>query len=166
MEISSLAPINATLNAIAAVLLLGGFLFIRRRNVAAHRTCMIAAFVVSIAFLACYLTYHYRVGDVRFTGQGWIRPVYFIMLITHVVLAVAIVPLAIVTLSRALSGRFDAHRRIARWTWPLWMYVSVTGVLVYLFVYQIYGPPLMPTASAKRSVLVAARLSQHSSEAN
>ena len=165
MEISSLAPINATLNAIAAILLLFGFFFIRRRKVAAHRTCMIAAFVVSMVFLACYLTYHYRVGDVRFTGQGWIRPVYFTMLITHVILAVAIVPLAIVTLSRALSARFDAHRRIARWTWPLWMYVSVTGVLVYLFVYQIYGPPLMPTASAKRSVLVAAKPSQRSCEA-
>jgi putative membrane protein len=140
----SLAPIDATLNAVAGVLLLGGFFFIRRRNVAGHRACMIAAFVVSVFFLACYLTYHYRVGDVRFAGQGWIRPVYFTMLITHVALAVAIVPLAIVTLSRALSARFDAHRRIARWTWPLWMYVSITGVLVYLLVYRIYGPPVMP----------------------
>jgi putative membrane protein len=157
MDISSLAPINATLNAVAGILLLGGFLFIRRQNVAAHRVCMIAAFVVSVAFLACYLTYHYRVGDVRFTGQGWIRPVYFTMLVTHVMLAVAIVPLAIVTLNRALAARFDAHRRIARWTWPLWMYVSVSGVLVYLFVYQIYGPPLMPTASAARSALVAVK---------
>ncbi|HEY2664431.1 MAG TPA: DUF420 domain-containing protein, partial [Candidatus Binataceae bacterium] len=93
MDISSLAPINATLNAVAAILLLSGFFFIRRRNVGAHRVCMIAAFVVSGAFLVCYLTYHYRVGDVRFTGQGWVRPVYFTMLVTHVVLAIAIVPL-------------------------------------------------------------------------
>ena len=157
MDASSLAPIDATLNAVAGVLLLGGFFFIRRRNVAGHRACMIAAFAVSVIFLGCYLTYHYRVGDVRFAGQGWIRPVYFTMLITHVILAVAIVPLAIVTLNRALSARFDAHRRIARWTWPLWMYVSVTGVLVYLFVYKIYGPPLMPTASAAGSAVVAVK---------
>jgi putative membrane protein len=137
-----LAPLNATLNAIAATLLLAGFVFIRQRRIRAHRRCMLTAFGVSALFLASYLTYHYQVGDVRFAGQGWVRPVYFTILITHVALAIAIVPLAIITLNRALAARFDAHRRIARWTWPLWMYVSVTGVVVYLMVYRIYGPPL------------------------
>jgi len=100
---------------------------------------MLSAFAVSILFLISYLTYHYEVGDVRFQGTGWIRPVYFAMLISHIILAVAIVPLAIITLRRGLAARFDAHRRIARWTWPLWMYVSVTGVLVYVMVYHIYA---------------------------
>lgn len=148
LSYSSLAPLNAALNAVAAALLLAGFRFIRRRRVRAHRACMLSAFAVSALFLTSYLTYHYHVGDVRFQGQGWIRPVYFTMLISHVALAVAIVPLAIVTLSRALAARFDSHRRIARWTWPLWMYVSVTGVLVYLMVYQLYPapPPRAPLA--------------------
>lgn len=141
---SSLAPLNAALNSIAAILLLLGFVLIKRRQVRAHRACMLAAFAVSSLFLASYLTYHYHVGDVRFAGRGWIRPAYFTMLISHVSLAAAIVPLAIVTLARALRGHFDAHRRIARWTWPLWMYVSVTGVLVYLMVYIVWGPPLPP----------------------
>ena len=141
---SSLAPLNAVLNSVAALLLLAGFVQIRRGRVRAHRACMIAAFAVSVIFLASYLAYHYRVGDVRFAGQGWIRPAYFAMLISHIALAAAIVPLAIITLARGLRGRFDAHRRLAVWTWPIWMYVSVTGVLVYLMVYRIYGPPLMP----------------------
>ncbi len=105
---------------------------------------MLSAFAVSAVFLISYLVYHYHVGDVRFEGVGWVRPAYFTILITHVALAVAIVPLAIITLSRALTARFDAHRRIARWTWPLWMYVSVTGVVVYLMVYQIYKAPPAP----------------------
>lgn len=105
---------------------------------------MIAAFAVSVVFLVCYLAYHYRVGDVRFQGQGAIRPVYFSILISHIILAVLTVPLALFTLARALRSRFDAHRRIARWTWPVWMYVSVTGVIVYLMVYIIYGPPSLP----------------------
>jgi len=123
----------------AGVLLLAGYSFIRKRRVEAHRRCMLTAFGVSILFLVSYLTYHYEVGDVRFQGTGWIRPVYFAMLISHIILAVAIVPLAIITLWRGLSARFDAHRRIARWTWPIWMYVSVTGVLVYVLVYHIYA---------------------------
>ena len=141
---SSLAPLNAVLNSVAAILLLLGFAFIRRRWVRAHRACMLAAFAVSTIFLASYLAYHYQVGDVRFAGRGWIRTGYFTMLISHVALAAAILPLAIITLARALRGRFPAHRRIARWTWPIWMYVSVTGVLVYLMVYVIWGPPLPP----------------------
>ena len=102
---------------------------------------MVAAFMTSVAFLACYLYYHYQVGSVRFQGRGWIRPVYFTILISHTVLAVAIVPMVLVTLVRALRERFDAHKRIARWTLPLWLYVSVTGVVVYLLVYHLYPSP-------------------------
>ena len=152
LSYSSLAPLNAVLNSIAAVLLLAGFVLIKRGHVRAHRACMISAFAVSAVFLASYLAYHYHVGDVRFTGRGWVRPAYFTMLISHITLAVAIVPLAIVTLTRALRGRFAAHRRIALWTWPIWIYVSVTGVLVYVMVYQIYGPPLLPPSAASQTI--------------
>ena len=138
-----LATVNASLNAIAAVFLAAGFYFIRRRQIGAHRICMLIAFAVSVVFLVCYLTYHYQVGDVRFRGHGPVRPVYFTILISHIFLAVVTVPLAVFTLARALRTRFDAHRRIARWTWPVWMYVSVTGVIVYLMVYLIYGPPII-----------------------
>ncbi len=145
---SILPTLNASLNATAGVLLLAGFIFIRNRRVDAHRLCMLGAFGVSILFLICYFVYHYQVGDVRFQGTGWVRPAYFTMLISHVALAVAILPLAIVTLRRGLNARFDAHRRIARWTWPIWMYVSVTGVLVYVMVYHIYA--VKPLATALR----------------
>ena len=138
-----LATVNASLNAIAAVFLGAGFYFIRRRQIAAHRICMLIAFAVSVVFLVCYVAYHIQVGDVRFQGRGAVRPVYFTILISHIILAVTTVPLAIITLSRALRARFDQHRRIARWTWPIWMYVSVTGVIVYLMVYHIYGPPII-----------------------
>ncbi len=138
-----LATVNASLNAIAAVFLAAGFYFIRRRQIAAHRFCMLTAFGVSVVFLICYVAYHYQVGDVRFAGHGPIRPVYFTILISHIILAGLTVPLAIFTLARALRARFDAHRKIARWTWPVWMYVSVTGVIVYLMVYHIYGPPIL-----------------------
>lgn len=138
-----LATVNASLNALAAVFLGAGFYFIRRRQIGAHRICMLTAFGVSVVFLVCYLAYHYQVGDVRFQGHGPVRPVYFTILISHIILAVATVPLAFLTLARALRSRFDAHRRIARWTWPVWMYVSVTGVIVYLMVYHIYGPPII-----------------------
>ena len=138
-----LATVNASLNAIAAVFLGAGFYFIRRRQIAAHRICMLIAFAVSVVFLVCYVAYHIQVGDVRFQGRGAVRPVYFTILISHIILAVTTVPLAIMTLSRALRSRFDQHRRIARWTWPIWMYVSVTGVIVYLMVYHIYGPPII-----------------------
>ena len=138
-----LASVNASLNAIAAVFLAAGFYFIRRRQVAAHRLCMLTAFWVSVVFLICYIAYHYQVGDVRFRGHGLIRPVYFTILTSHIMLAAATVPLAIFTLRRALRQRFDAHRRLARWTWPVWIYVSVTGVIVYLLVYHIYGPAII-----------------------
>jgi putative membrane protein len=141
MTLSDLPPINATLNALSAVFLGAGFFFIRRKNVPAHHKCMLSAFATSTVFLACYLTYHLSVKAVtKFTGVGWVRPFYFALLISHVILAMTILPLAIITLTRALRERFDAHRKIARWTWPIWMYVSVTGVIVYLMLYQFYPP--------------------------
>lgn len=132
--------LNAALNSAAAVLLVCGYAFIRRRRVTAHKACMGAAFACSTAFLVSYLIYHYQVGSVGFQGQGWIRPVYFTLLLSHTVLAAAIVPLAIITLVRALREQFDRHRRIARWTLPLWLYVSVTGVLIYWLLYHAYAP--------------------------
>jgi uncharacterized membrane protein YozB (DUF420 family) len=131
--------INATLNGTSAVLLLIGRNLIMRGRMAAHRAVMIAALVSSSVFLASYLYYHYHVGSIHFAGQGWSRPVYFTILISHTLLAIAIVPLVIITLSRALRERFDRHRAIARWTWPLWMYVSVTGVIVYFMLYHWFA---------------------------
>jgi uncharacterized membrane protein YozB (DUF420 family) len=128
--------LNATLNGTSAVLLVTGRTLITRGRIAAHRVCMIAAVTSSAVFLGCYLYFHWRVGNVRFLGEGWVRPIYFSILISHVTLAIVIVPLAIITLSRGLRARYDRHRAIARWTWPLWMYVSVTGVIVYLMLYQ------------------------------
>jgi putative membrane protein len=144
----SLAPLNAILNGCATVLLLAGFVFIKFRRVRAHRACMISTFVVSTIFLASYLLYHYEVGNVRFSGQGWVRILYFAILIPHVILAGVIVPLAIVTISFALRGNFHRHRRVARWTWPLWMYVSVTGVVIYFMLYRIYTPIYPPSSAA------------------
>lgn len=134
------AALNASLNGVSALLLACGYVAIRSGKIAVHKAFMIAAFTVSSAFLVSYLVYHYRVGHVAFQGQGWIRPVYFILLLTHTVLAVVIVPMILVTLRRAWLRRFDRHRIIARWTLPLWFYVSVTGVIVYLMVYQFYRP--------------------------
>ena len=120
----------------SGILLLVGYLLIRARRVEQHRRCMIAAFVASTLFLICYVVYHAQVGSVPFTRQGFVRPLYFTILVTHVTLAAAVPPLAIVTLSRGLKGRFATHRAIARWTLPIWLYVSVTGVLVYVLLYQ------------------------------
>jgi putative membrane protein len=117
-------------------LLLTGRVLISRGRIAAHRACMIAAMITSALFLGCYLFFHYEVGNVRFLGQGWARSFYFAILISHVTLAIVIVPLAIITLRYGLKARYDRHRAIARWTWPLWMYVSVTGVIVYFMLYQ------------------------------
>ena len=125
------------LNAASAILLLAGYYCIRQRNAAAHRRCMLAALVSSGLFLISYLIYHFSVGSVRFQGEGWVRLVYFAVLISHTVLATAIAPLVIVTVARALSERFDRHRAIARWTLPLWLYVSATGVVVYWMLYQM-----------------------------
>jgi putative membrane protein len=134
-----LPGLNAVLNAASAGLLVAGYSFIRRHDVHAHRVCMLAAFGVSVLFLVSYLTYHYRVGTVRFPGTGWVRGVYLTILATHTILAASVPPLAIITLSRAVARRFDRHRRIARWTLPIWLYVSVTGVVVYWMLYHLAG---------------------------
>jgi len=131
--------INASLNGASTVLLLTGRWLISKGRVASHRAAMITAVVTSTLFLTSYLYYHAHVGSVRFQGTGWSRPVYFTILISHVTLAVVIVPLVIITLTRALRERFDRHRAIARWTFPLWLYVSVTGVLVYFMLYHWFA---------------------------
>ena len=132
-----LPAVNATLNGIATCFLIVGWIFIRRRDIRRHRFSMLAAFTTSALFLTSYLVYHANAGSVPFQGQGAIRMVYFAILITHIVLAAVILPLALITLSRALSERFDRHRQIARWTLPIWLYVSVTGVVIYLMLYQM-----------------------------
>ena len=136
MTVHDLPAVNATLNALSGVLLLTGYVLIRRRRIEQHRRVMIAAFITSSLFLVCYVIYHAQVGSVRFTRQGFVRPLYFTILITHVTLAAVVLPLAIVTLSRGLGARYVQHRVIARWTLPIWLYVSVTGVLVYVLLYQ------------------------------
>ena len=140
MNDSVLPHLNAALNATSGVLLVAGFYFIMRRKVSAHLACMVAALAVSALFLVSYVVYHYNYGSVRFTGQGVVRTVYFAVLVTHVFLAAAIVPLVVVTVRRAWRGDYERHRRVARWTLPLWLYVSVTGVIVYLMLYQLYPP--------------------------
>ena len=145
MSLLDLPAVNACLNGLSAILLGAGYYFIRQKNQRAHRNCMVAAFITSMLFLACYLTYHGYLaihlhrGPTRFQGAAWLRPIYLAILLTHTVLAGVIVPLALTTLGFAWRGRFERHRRVARWTWPLWMYVSVTGVLIYLLLYQLGG---------------------------
>ncbi len=135
--LSILPTINAVLNGASAIFLLTGFLFIRRRRVTAHKICMLSACVTSIVFLVSYLTLRYFAGFTAFTGQGWIRPVYFTILISHTGLAATIPVLALIVLYRAFRAQFARHRRIARWTLPVWFYVSITGVIVYLMLYQL-----------------------------
>ena len=134
----SQAALNASLNGTSAVLLACGYAAIRSGKMAVHKRFMVSAFWVSVVFLISYVIYHIRVGHVVFHGQGWIRPVYFTLLISHTALAIVIVPLILVTLRRAWMEKYDKHRIIARWTLPLWFYVCVTGVIVYLMVYQLY----------------------------
>ena len=136
MTISYLPSLNAILNATSALLLIAGFIFIKRKEIHRHKLCMVSAFVCSTVFLISYLIYHYHIGSKSFPGQGWVRPLYFSILISHTTLAVVAVPLVLRTLYLALRGRFAAHERLARWTLPLWLYVSVTGVVVYLMLYQ------------------------------
>jgi uncharacterized membrane protein YozB (DUF420 family) len=136
LDIHTLPAVNATLNGISGVLLIAGYLLMRARRIELHRRVMIAAFVTSSLFLICYIVYHANVGSVRFTRPGFVRPLYFTILITHVTLAATVPPLAIITLSRGLKARYPQHRRIARWTFPIWLYVSVTGVLVYVLLYR------------------------------
>ena len=138
MSVSDLPALNAALNGLSTVLLTAGFVFIKAGQRDAHRKCMVAAFLTSAVFLVSYVAHKILVRGVHtpFGGEGIIRNVYYVMLLTHIVLAMAIVPLVLITIARARRGDFDAHRRIARWTWPIWMYVSVTGVLVYFFLYR------------------------------
>ncbi len=141
MTIHDLPVVNATLNGLSAIFLALGFVFIKRGNKIAHRNCMISAFGTSVVFLACYLTYHtwlamvLHQGPTRFVNPAWFRPIYLTILLTHTVLAVVIVPMILITLNRAWRERFALHKKIARWTWPLWMYVSVTGVVIYWLLY-------------------------------
>ena len=136
MTVHDLPAVNASLNAVSGVLLVGGYTLMRLRRIDLHRKVMIAAFATSSLFLVCYLVYHAQVGSVPFPRHGFVRSLYFTILITHVVLAATVPPLAIITMTRGLQGRYPQHRRIARWTFPIWMYVSVTGVLVYVLLYQ------------------------------
>ncbi|HEV2320388.1 MAG TPA: DUF420 domain-containing protein [Verrucomicrobiae bacterium] len=144
MSIHDLPAVNASLNGLSATLLTVGFICIRQKRIIPHRNCMISAFCVSVIFLICYLSYHTYLalvlhrGPTHFQNPSWFRPIYLAILLTHTVLAMVIVPMILITLSRGLRERFALHKRIARWTWPLWMYVSVTGVIVYLLLYQIF----------------------------
>lgn len=132
--------LDATLNGTSAILLAFGYLSIRRKNVFAHKCCMLAAFFTSCAFLFCYLWYHAHYGVVHFSGQGGVRTFYFALLGTHTILAAVIVPLVLITLYRALRGWFARHKKVARWTFPIWLYVSITGVVVYWMLFHLYAP--------------------------
>ena len=140
LMVFSQAALNASLNGLSGILLVGGYAAIRARKIQVHRWFMVCAFLVSCVFLVSYLIYHYRVGHVAFQGQGIVRPIYFVLLTSHTILAIVIVPLILITLRRAWLEKFDKHKIIAKWTLPLWFYVCVTGVIVYLMVYQIYVP--------------------------
>lgn len=137
MDLRQLPTLNACLNTISAILLIRGYLLIRRRRIEAHKRTMLAAFAVSTLFLVSYLVYHYNVGSVKFQGQGTIRVVYFTILLTHTMLAAVVAPMILVTLWRAWKNQFDRHRKLARYTLPIWLYVSVTGVVVYLMLYHL-----------------------------
>lgn len=157
MSPADLPAVNGLLNGLSAVFLSVGYYFIRQKRQAAHRKCMLLAFSATVLFLLCYISYHTYLayvlhrGPTVFRNPAWFRPIYLAILLTHTVLAIVIVPLVLVSLSRALKQRFELHRRIARWTWPLWMYVSVTGLLIYLFLYQIFpnNAPVATPASAR-----------------
>lgn len=137
MDLEALPTVNALLNTTSALLLAAGYSMVRRGRIQAHRVCMLTACGTSALFLVSYLVYHANVGSVAFTGQGVVRPIYFTILISHVILAAAILPMVVVTLYRALRGQFERHRKIARWTLPVWLYVSVTGVVVYVMLYGL-----------------------------
>jgi uncharacterized membrane protein YozB (DUF420 family) len=139
MDVSKLPALNAALNATSGLLLVLGFIFIRLRAMKSHAMCMAGAFLVSILFLVSYVTYHYHHGSTPYQGTGWLRPVYFFILITHIILAAVILPLASVTLFQALRGRFDRHVKAARAAFPIWLYVSVTGVVIYWMLYHANG---------------------------
>ena len=151
IPLAALPTVNAVLNATSAVLLSLGYVAIRRRAVRLHRGCMLGAFVASTLFLVSYVTYHVQAGTTRFPGEGWVRPVYFSILGTHTLLAACISPLALTTLGLALRGRFERHARLARWTLPTWLYVSVTGVVIYVL---LYHPPFGNYAVVRRASAV------------
>jgi putative membrane protein len=136
VTLHDLPAVNASLNALSTVFLVCGYVLIRSRQIARHRACMLAALATSALFLVCYVVYHAQVGSVRFTRSGFVRPLYFTILITHVTLAVTVLPLALVTAARGLKADYVRHVKVARWTFPIWLYVSVTGVLVYVLLYQ------------------------------
>jgi len=144
MTLADLPVVNACLNGLSTLFLTAGYVYIKRQKQNAHRNCMIAAFVTSTLFLICYITYHTYIayvlhrGPTRFLDPAWFRPIYLAILGTHTILAVVIVPMVLMSLARGLRGDFERHKRISRWTWPLWMYVSVTGVVIYLLLYQIF----------------------------
>ena len=156
MTVQDLPAINATLNSLSAAFLVAGFICIKKGKRDAHRFCMAGAFLISVVFLGCYLYYHFTVAGVtRFLEPAWFKPIYLTLLVTHVILAMVIVPLIIMTFSRAIKGDFERHKKIARWTWPLWMYVSVTGVLVYLLLYQVF--PQKPAIQNPPSIVAPAK---------
>jgi len=140
ITLQQLPALNATLNGITFCLLIVGFIFIKNKKITGHRTCMGLAIVCSVVFLCSYLTYHWHAGMTKFLGVGWIRPTYFTILISHTILAVVILPLVSITVFRAVKKQFEKHKRIARWTFPIWLYVSITGVIIYLILY--HWPPL------------------------
>lgn len=138
MSLSDLPAVNACLNSASTVLLTLGYIYIKQGKKDSHRNCMIGALITSALFLTCYLIYHYNAGRTTFRDPDWFRPIYLLILLTHTILAVAIVPMVLTTVFFAIRQRWEAHKRIARWTWPIWMYVSVTGVLIYFLLYQIF----------------------------
>lgn len=138
MRLEDLPTLNAILNTTSVIFLVTGYLFIRKNRVIPHHFCMISAFTASMLFLASYLTYHLQVGTTRFEGEGLVREVYFLILGSHTILAILVAPMALITLFRALRGKFPLHKEIARWTLPIWLYVSATGVVVYLMLYHFY----------------------------
>ena len=135
---ADLPAVNASLNALSAVFLTAGYIFIKRGRPRAHRNCMVGALAASVIFLGCYVYYHFHAGRTVFKDPAWFRPIYLTILLTHTILAVAIVPMVIITVTRAAKARFELHKRIARWTWPIWMYVSTTGVLIYFLLYHFF----------------------------
>jgi putative membrane protein len=138
LSLSDLPAVNACLNGASTVLLTIGYILIKRGNQSAHRNCMIGAVITSAIFLTCYLIYHSFAGRTTFRDPAWFRPIYIPILLTHTILAIAIVPMVLSTLVLALRKRWESHKRLARWTWPVWMYVSVTGVVIYLLLYQVF----------------------------
>ena len=156
MSLSDLPAVNACLNGLSTVFLISGYILIKKWRQNAHRNCMVGALISSTIFLTCYLIYHYNAGRTTFQNPQWFRPYYLVILLTHTVLAVAIVPMVLATVFYAFRNNFNAHKRIARWTWPVWMYVSVTGVLIYFLLYQIFPQQSSTIAPLQTSFLLPA----------